>query len=155
MATVDRTEPMSILERVELALIPIMGLAIWFLTPVLPDALAVGRLFLYGSALVLFQSLVRDLWLLSRRDGGEPVVGKAVRCICVESAVGATGVVVGCVLVGVGISRSVAMSDWSWPVLVVMILSAGFLMKDFVFEWNPWRIRRDKDHINIVFTWKK
>ena len=70
------------------------------------------------------------------------------------STVGATGIVVGAILLGSGITRSFVMDDWIWSVLVMLIMGVGFLIKDYVLEWNPWRIRRDKDHMNIVFTWK-
>jgi len=75
--------------------------------------------------------------------------------MCIESTVGATGVVMGAILSGAGIGQPVSMTEWTWSVLVVLVLSGGFLMKDYVLEWSPWRIRRDKDHMNIVFTWKK
>lgn len=146
---------MTIFERVELALIPVMGMAVWFLTPVLPDRLPAGRLLLWVSALILLQSLVRDLWLLSRKRRGKQAPRKAARCMCVESAVGATGVVVGAIVLSAGVGQSVSMSHWSWSVLVLVALSGAFLIKDYVVEWDPWQIRRDKDHMSIVFTWKK
>ena len=146
---------MTVVERIELALIPVMGITFWFLTPILPDKLPAGRLLLLASALLLFQSLVRDVWFLSRKGRGEQELGRAARCMCIESTVGATGIVVGAILLGAGIGQLVSMSDWSWSVLIMLVLSGGFLMKDYVVEWSPWRIRRDKDHMKIVFTWKK
>ncbi len=148
-------EIMTVVERIELALIPVMGMGSWFMTPVLPDKLPAGRLLLLASALLLFQSLVRDLWLLSRKRRDDQTLGRAARCMCIESTVGATGIVFGAILLGAGIGQPVSMTEWSWSVLIVVVLSGGFLMKDYVLEWSPWRIRRDKDHMNIVFTWKK
>lgn len=46
------------------------------------------------------------------------------------------------------------MDNWVWSVLVMLIMGLGFVIKDYVLEWSPWRIRRDKDHMNIVFTWR-
>ena len=147
---------MTIVKRIELTVIPVMGMSFWFMTPVLPDMIPAGRLLLVASALLLFQSLVRDLWLLARKRRGEQTsLGRAARCMCIESTVGATGIVMGAILSGAGIGQPVSMTEWTWSVLVVLVLSGGFLMKDYVLEWSPWRIRRDKDHMNIVFTWKK
>jgi hypothetical protein len=141
-------------EKVELMLIPIMATAILLMTPILPNNLSAGRLLLLASALVLLQSLVRDLWLLFNNRRGEQTPGKAARCICIESAVGFTGVVVGAILLGTEIDQAVSMNELTWSALIVVILSGGFMMKDYVMEWSPWRIRRDKDHMNIVFRWK-
>jgi len=146
---------MTIAEKIELAIIPIIGLCTFYIASALPDNIPAGRLFLAVSALLLFQSLLRDLWLLSRKQKDEETNGIAVQCMCIESTVGFTGIIIGGVLLGSGIGGPVSMSNWSWGILVVFILSFGFFIKDFVFEWSPWRIRRDKNHMNIVFTWKK
>lgn len=74
--------------------------------------------------------------------------------MCVESTIGATGVALGIMVLGSGIDRSVPMDGWSWSFLAALVMAIGFAIKDFVFEWNPFRIRRDKDHVNIVFTWR-
>jgi hypothetical protein len=146
---------MTIGEKIELSLIPVLGIGFWVIAPELPDQLGVGRLLLAASALLLLQSLVRDLWLLTRKKrASQPGPRRAVRCMCIESTVGATGIVVGAILLGSGITRLIAMDDWVWSVLVMLILGVGFVTKDYVLEWSPWRIRRDKDHMNIVFTWK-
>jgi hypothetical protein len=145
---------MTMAEKVELMLIPIMATLIWLMAPIFPNNLPAGRLLLLASALVLLQSLVRDLWLLFNNRRGEQKPSKAARCICIESAVGATGVVVGAILLGAEINHPMFMNEWAWSALIVVVLSGGFLMKDYVMEWSPWRIRRDKDHMNIVFRWK-
>jgi hypothetical protein len=142
-------------EKLELALIPVAGIAFWLLAPALPDRVGFGRLLLAGSALLLFQSLVRDLWLLARsRRMQEVAPQRAVRCMCIESTVGATGIIAGAIVLGAGITHPVAVSALGWSVSVMLIMSIGFLIKDYVLEWSPWRIRRDRDHMNIVFTWK-
>jgi len=146
---------MTLTEKTELALIPVVGAVVWLLAPVLPDKLAVGRLLLIVSALILFQGLVRDIWLLFRDTHAEPAPRKVARCMCVESTVGVTGIVIGLILLGAGIGQPVLISGWLWSVLIMVVLSTGFLMKDYVVEWSPWRIRQEKNHMNIVFTWKK
>ena len=35
------------------------------------------------------------------------------------------------------------------------ILAVGFAIKDFVIELRPLRIRRDRDHLNIVVHWRR
>lgn len=74
--------------------------------------------------------------------------------MCVESMVGATGVLVGAMFLGVGIDWALAMSGWGWSMLVMAVLGVGFGIKDYVLEWRPWRVRKDRDHVNIVFKWK-
>ena len=46
-------------------------------------------------------------------------------------------------------------SQGFWSILAVTVLAIGFAIKDFVFEWRPFRIRREKDHVNLVFSWKR
>jgi len=143
-------------EKIELALIPVFAIGFWLMAPGLPDEMGIGRLVLGASIFILSQSLVRDLVLLAReKRASQPGVRRKARCMCVESTVGATGVVAGVALLGSGIDGSVVMNNWVWSVLVMAIMALGFVIKDYVVEWSPWRIRRDKDHMNIVFTWKK
>ncbi len=143
-------------EKIELVLIPILGTGFWLMAPLLPDRVGVGRLLLWTSALLLLQGLVRDLWLLARQKHSiEPEPLKKSRCMCVESTVGATGIIIGIVILGSGVDRLVAMNGWSWGLLVMLVVATGLLIKDYVVEWSPLRFRRDKDHMNIVFTWKR
>jgi hypothetical protein len=146
---------MTTAEKIELALIPLFGAGLWLMTPGLPDKLGVGKLLLGTSALLLLQSLIRDLWLLTREKRAAQLnPRRKARCMCVESTVGATGVIVGMALLGSGIDRSVVMNDWIWSPLVMVVMGIGFLIKDYVVEWGPLRVRRDRDHMNIVFSWK-
>jgi hypothetical protein len=143
-------------EKIELALIPILGAGFWLMTPLLPARIGIGKLLLWTSALLLLQSLVRDLWLLAKQKHNlapEPL--KKVRCMCVESTVGITGIVAGIIILGSGVDRLVTMNGSSWGLLVMLVVAMGLLIKDFVVEWGPLRFRRDKDHMNIVFTWKR
>jgi hypothetical protein len=142
-------------EKVELALIPVFGAGLWLMAPELPDKVGVGNLLLGASAFLLLQSLIRDLWLLAReKRAAQLSPRRKARCMCVESTVGATGVIVGIILLGSGIDRSVVMNDWIWSPLVMVVMGIGFVIKDYVLEWSPLRVRRDREHVNIVFTWK-
>ena len=146
---------MTIAEKIELALISILGFSIWLMATELPASVSVGTLLLGASVLLLFQSLIRDLWLLAKQKRATLLSPRREgRCMCVESTVGAMGVAVGIVVLGSGIDRSVPMEGWIWSFLAVLVMATGFAIKDYVFEWNPLRIRREKDHMNIVFTWK-
>ena len=146
---------MTTAEKLELAALPIGGVLAYLLADWLPTEIGSGRLLLVVSALLLLQSLVRDLWLLSQGRGAPPVGGpRRGRCMCVESTLGLTGVVVGVVLLAAGLELELRMSAWAWSLLVMAVLAAGFGIKDLVLDSRPLRIRRDKDHMNIVFTWK-
>ena len=146
---------MTTAERTELALIPVVGVVVWLVAERLPAKIGIGSLLLAASVLLLFQGLVRDLWLLfKRRQQSQTGPRQEALCMCVESTVGVTGVVAGLILVGGAANSTVFVSQMLWSVLAVLVLAVGFAIKDFVFEWRPFRIRRDKDHVNLVFSWK-
>jgi hypothetical protein len=147
---------MTIAEKVELALIPVLGTGVWLLATNLPKMVSSGRLLLMASAIFLLQSLVRDLWLLVKaKQAIKSNVPKAAQCMCAESIVGVTGVVVGICLLGFEIDQSIAIENGMWGLLIIVVMTMGFAIKDYVIEWHPMRIRRDKDHMNIIFTWKR
>ena len=147
---------MTVAEKTELALIPLVGLAVWLVSERLPEMIGIGSLLLAASVLLLFQGLIRDLWLLFKRSQrSESGPRQEALCMCVESTVGVTGVLAGLVLAGAAADASVHVSQILWSILAVMVLAIGFAIRDFVFEWRPFRVRRDKDHVNLVFSWKK
>ena len=75
--------------------------------------------------------------------------------MCVESTVGATGVVSGLILLVAGFaSQPVAPGSTGWATLVLLVLASGFIIKDWGFEFAPFNIRRDKDHTNIIVDWR-
>ncbi len=147
---------MSGAEKVEIALIPLVAAGFWFMAPYLPKNVSFGLIVLGASGLLLFQSLMRDVWLLSqtrRRDRTTPQ--RAIRCMCAESTAGILGITLGILLlVGAGSHLSIALVPIEWCVLLVGVLGFGFLIKDLVIEASPWRIRRDKDHLNILVKWR-
>jgi hypothetical protein len=145
---------MTFSEKIELGLIPCCSAGVWLMASLLPYRLAVGQLMLDVSVLLLLQSLVRDLFLLAKmRRMRQPNPIVAVRCICLESTVGMTGVLVGVGLLGWGGEQTVVMAAWQWSALAVLTMGMGFGIKDYVLETKPWRIRRDADHMNIVVKW--
>ena len=75
--------------------------------------------------------------------------------MCVESTVGVTGVVAGLIVLGSTIDSKLSASPLLISILAIGTLAFGFAVKDLIFEFRPFRIRRDKDHLNIVFSWKR
>lgn len=147
---------MKVAEIVELVLVLVGAAAIWRFADAFPTQIGIGKLLLYGSALLLFQSLLRDLWLLAkarRRAGVDPA--RVAQCMCVESIAGITGVLIGLMLLTSGWGGTVRMERWNLSIFVVVVLVTGFLIKDYVVESKPWRLRREKDHINIIVKWRK
>ena len=145
---------LTISEKVELALIPAASLAFLLVAPLLPKQIDLGSLLLFASVVLLTQSLLRDLWLLAsiRREAAHE---QAAQCMCVESAIGASGVIVGIVILGAGIEDPINMPGSAWALCVLAVGLSGYFIKDFVFEWNPWSVRREKNHMNILVRWKK
>ena len=144
---------MKTAHKTELALIALITMATTVLHQRLPQRMETGYFILTLGLLFLVQSLIRDLWLLSRkREIATPK--RPVRCMCLETGVGIIPIIVSAILMFGGFSRPVTLPFWAWMLGVPATLLTCFWLKDYVFEWNPWRIRRDDDHINIIFTWR-
>lgn len=143
-------------EKIELALITMMGVASRFIAGWLPADISIGLLLLGASVLLLLQGLIRDLWLIFRRDQQSQLgAPQEALCMCVESTVGVTGVVAGLVVLGSTIDSNLSASPLLIGILVIGTLAFGFAVKDLILEFRPFRLRRDKDHLNIVFSWKR
>ena len=143
-------------DRVELLLILGVSMVVAMTDLPGPERISVGYVILFCSGAMLLQSLVRDIFLLlaARKQpfSGPP---RESQCMCVESAVGISGVVLAAMVLGVGLSEPVCMYGGGWAIFLLPSLLTGFLLKDYVFEWNPWRIRREKNHLNVIFRWRK
>lgn len=147
---------MSPAEKFELAAIPAVTAAVAGLAPKAGVKLELGELVAGAALLILVQGFLRDLWLLreaKRQAATTPP--RAAACMCVESAVGLTGVVAGIALVGCGLDFRMGLSAFGLPLTTAAVMIAGFLAKDFVFEWSPWKIYREKDHAQVIFRWRK
>ena len=143
-------------EIVELTLIAMLTLAAGWFAAFLPARLSIGALALVAASMFLAQGLLRDLWLLSRRRTREnPSSGVVSRCLCVESGIGVFSVVLGIALILSRLGGNLSVGRTGWIIVVGTVLTAGFLLKDWVFEWSPWRLRREKDHANVIFAWRK
>jgi hypothetical protein len=146
---------MTLLEKMELALIPVIGVATFGLPYRLPTQISLGHLLLTASVVLMLQSLLRDLLLLAKlkRSIGEHTT-KVARCMCLESTVGITGVLAGISVLGLGINNTLIMTNARWTILIMVLMTSGFLIKDWLIESKPWRLVRDKNHMNIIFSWK-
>jgi len=146
---------MSITEKIEISLIPLIGLITWGLAPELPKQSSIGGLILIASVLLLCQSLIRDIWLLYKgKQNPVSVPQTEAQCMCIESTVGLLGVLLGALLPLVAVMGFVNMPVWLWSLLTITTLGFGYLVKDYVLEWNPWRIRKEPEHLNTIFIWK-
>jgi len=147
---------LNIGRSVELGLIVVLALGARTMRAELPDVIELGNLLLVASVVLLGQSLLRDLWLLAvaRRKAATGIPRSAL-CMCAESSLGIAGVLSGGTLAGAGLGRPVIMGQWTWSFLVMLVTVLGYLIKDYVLEMHPWRVRRDPDHLNVIVSWRK
>ena len=129
---------MTVAEKVELTLIPVVGAAVWSLAAAAGASIGTGSLLL-GSR---------------RNRDVHAGAGREALCMGVESTIGVTGVVTGLAVLGSALDATLALGPEAMGAIAVVVLAIGFAIKDLVFELRPFRIRRDKDHLNIVFRWK-
>jgi membrane protein YdbS with pleckstrin-like domain len=106
------------------------------------------------STIFLFQTLLRDLWILAVQTSRN--TGTATRtksAFCVESVVGVSAVAVGCGLLFVPLSTRINLGNAGWSISILLTMLLCFVLRDFVFQWRPWRIYREPDHVNIMVRW--
>jgi len=117
-----------------------------------PTPIGVGQFVLTLAVIFLLQTLVRDLYLYRqlKASGSNPPKGVESRCFCLESGIGMIAVIAGLLLFTGSFGGRIELSTMQWILAVVVLLVSNFLLKDFVFSWNPWRIYRDPDHLNII-----
>lgn len=141
-------------EKVEVFIIALVCLIPFIIG--LPEYVSIANLVLWSAALLLLQSLVRDLSILWQRKRITEQVETQVReaaCFCAESTIGIIGVVVGCALIFTQVGGGASMAALSWSALALIVLSVGYVLKSYVLQWNPWKIVKDPDHLNIVVKW--
>ncbi len=142
-------------EWIEVLAIGVVAPMSWLVWPCFLSPTPVWQIVLGASALLLVQSLVRDIAILVRtRRSASNEPRKEAQCFCLESTVGATGIVAGAALAGLGSSLRVAVSRWDFPLAVAGTMALGFIIKDLVISWKPLGVRREKDHLNLIVRWK-
>ncbi len=139
-------------EKTEIALILISALLFSRISSDLPDRTSIGQLLVFGALLLLIQGLFRDLYLLYRRHQKPPKSpARRMRCMCVESTVGLSAILIGGLLSiafgGFPISLSPTLKTTAFTTILVF----GFLAKDWVISWRPLSLRREAEHENIIF----
>jgi len=142
-------------EWIEIFAIAIVAAASWPASKIFHSAIPLWQTVLGASALLLAQSLVRDVAILFRSrhlKSNEP--RKEAQCFCLESTIGLTGVIAGLALIGLGSSHQIAISRWEFSIAIAGMMILGFIIKDFVISWNPFGLRREKDHLNLIVRWK-
>ena len=145
---------LTTLEKAELLLILLSMASLVVVTEFLsifsfPASALLGHIVLWLCGLLLFQGLIRDLWLL-RTSKAQSNAKKTAKMMCIESSIGLLGILVGLLLSLYFSSLTIALVNWVWIALIAMILVFGFFLKDYVFAFNPLRIAREPDHLNVV-----
>lgn len=142
-------------EKTELALIAAVVTTAVLFNRYLPPRIESGYLILVLGLLFLFQTLLRDLWLLFRQRSRSRDSMPVANCMCLEAGIGFVPVVASGILLWGGFSRVLNISVWAWTGAVAGVLLTGFWLKDYVIELRPLRIRKDPDHINFIFGRKQ
>ena len=143
-------------ERIEAALIAGLALVSTLAWPYLPAEIAVSRWILGCAVLLLAQSLLRDITILLRgRSAKQEMAAHSANCMCLESTIGAVGVVVGLGAAGLANFGTASLGRVGFSLSVIGTLAFGLAIKDWVISWNPWGFRREKDHLNLIVRWKR
>ena len=75
--------------------------------------------------------------------------------MCVESALGLTGITAAVGLTAFSFGPLFPLTRLGQTGGTAAVLVVGFLLKDFVFEWSPWKIYREKNHATLHFRWRQ
>jgi hypothetical protein len=143
-------------EWIEVIVISIVVAGSWPARLLFPSTMQLWQVVLDLAALLLAQSLVRDIAILMRQRYSKPAgPQKETQCFCMETTVGVTGMVAAAALAGLGNSAILAFRWWEFSLAIAGTLAVGFLIKDLVISWNPLGVRREKDHLNLIVRWKR
>jgi hypothetical protein len=143
-------------EWIEAALIAVFALVSTLAWPYLPAETNVSRLILGSAVLLLAQSLLRDVTgLLRGRVTKQVTPAHTANCMCLESAIGAVGVVIGLGAAGLASFGTASLGRVGFSLSAIGTLAFGLAIKDWVIVWNPWGFRREKDHLNLIVRWKR
>ena len=157
---------MSYLEKIELVVIGIVTLASFFVVELLPKQVTLGQCFIWLAIVVFIQSLIRDLSVLklsrvskkrmedvNTQERKVEEHGIEESCMCLES-IGGVGLLFVGFLLTFGFSSLVLnLPTFVFTLALLITLSAGYLLKDFVITWRPLSIRREKNHLNVIVKW--
>jgi len=143
-------------EWIEAALIAGIAVTTTMVWPYLPADVTLSQLILGSAVLLLTQSLVRDVAILLRQRAANTVSpARVANCMCIESTIGAVGVVVGLSAPAIFSAGILSLGRIGFSLAVVGTLAFGLAIKDWVIAWNPLALRREKDHLNVIVRWKR
>ena len=117
-----------------------------------PTELSVGHFVLVVSLFFMVQTLARDLVLLYKlktSPNPEDTIREG-KCFCVESVLGTVVLLLGIGLFVAGAGGHIVLDNTIWLVTITLTMIANYLLRDYVFSWQPFRIYRDPNHLNIV-----
>ncbi len=145
---------MSKIEKTESVLILVFSILLLCSVNALPASMSPSRLVLYSAGLLLAQGLIRDLWIVFSTRHATRQDTRAEQCFCVESTIGFTGILAGALLFLLGYDTPIPITQIILAMSFIGVLVIGFVIKDFVIAWRPWRIYREKNHLNIILRWR-
>ena len=143
------------LNSIELVIAVAVAILVWIAGPQRPISTRTSYVLLGLAALLLLQSLLRDLWILWRRRGSTMHAAQFGQYFCIESAVGVLGVLCGGLLLASRFDSAIRLDHNSLGAMTLGVLGTGCLIKDWVIQANPWRIAREPDHLNIIVRWRR
>ncbi len=143
------------LNRIEPVVAVAVAMLVWITGPQQPISIRASYVLLGLAALLLLQSLLRDLWILFRRRASTLSAAQSGQYFCVESAVGLLGVLCGALLLASRFDSAIKLDHNLLGAMTLGVLCTGFLIKDWVIQANPWRIAREPDHLNVVVRWRR
>lgn len=143
-------------ERLELGLIGLVVVVIYFLSSLFHDQVLLGSGVIWLAVTVFLQSIIRDLSMLfyfSKQSDSSSSKPIEKQCFCLESLIGVSVLLIGFLLFFGSNSTVIALNQVTWAISVLAVLVIGFLIKDLVITWRPIRIRKEKNHLNIIVKW--
>ncbi len=143
---------MTASEKTELAGIGVVTVVLFLIHPLLPEHMELGYVLVSLGLLFLLQSLLRDLWILSQKKN-KPDPTKQGRFMCLESIIGFAPLIASALIIVAGWREAIDLPHLFWPLSAAAVMMTCFLIKDWVIDLKALRIRKEKDHINIIFKW--
>jgi len=118
----------------------------------LPENMDAGAFIALAILPALIQMLVRDLWLMSCPANTDKTP-RSMRCMCLESCVAYLVLAAAVLMILFGRGKVLHPTAAAWIGAVTFAQTLTFLMKDWVVDLKTLRLRRDPDHINLIFKW--
>lgn len=143
---------MTTSEKTELVGIGVVAGVVFLMNPMLPENMELGYVLVSLGLLFLVQSLLRDLWILSIKKT-TPDQAKQGRFMCLESIIGFVPLIAAVLIISAGWRKAIDLPHLFWPLGAAVVMMICFLIKDWVIDLKALRIRKEKDHINIIFKW--